>query len=296
MLAARTRELIALTPTSTAAERPRNSLREIMIGSSLSLTGCIACRGGAGCRALRRSAAPDEHNAEQLAAAQPEVAKGLDGRDIRREPLPRFGQEREHVDLHRVVAKHRFVRDDLAQRQHFARIKSRKIVARAINTKRVARLRTRIDSPLGQPIDGLQIFLFHLADAYLAEIEQRYLELQIGSGGPANRRRLALASSPECRSCVENVDEPRRLSQPVRPGKGRDLDAPDLQVDATADRFLFDGARCPRARRKGRQRRSEEHTSELQSRVDLVCRLLLDKKKNNILYLKLDKKKKKNKK
>src|SRR5699024_11649751 len=29
------------------------------------------------------------------------------------------------------------------------------------------------------------------------------------------------------------------------------------------------------------QRRSEEHTSELQSRFDLVCRLLLEKKKNN---------------
>src|SRR5438105_4419106 len=29
-----------------------------------------------------------------------------------------------------------------------------------------------------------------------------------------------------------------------------------------------------------RQVRSEEHTSELQSRVDLVCRLLLEKKKN----------------
>src|SRR5438105_11374694 len=28
--------------------------------------------------------------------------------------------------------------------------------------------------------------------------------------------------------------------------------------------------------------RSEEHTSELQSRVDLVCRLLLEKKKKNI--------------
>src|SRR6266849_10734658 len=28
-----------------------------------------------------------------------------------------------------------------------------------------------------------------------------------------------------------------------------------------------------------RHRRSEEHTSELQSRVDLVCRLLLEKKK-----------------
>src|SRR5437868_12739618 len=29
--------------------------------------------------------------------------------------------------------------------------------------------------------------------------------------------------------------------------------------------------------------RSEEHTSELQSRFDLVCRLLLEKKKKNIL-------------
>src|SRR5438105_15238235 len=34
-------------------------------------------------------------------------------------------------------------------------------------------------------------------------------------------------------------------------------------------------ARVPRAP----ARRSEEHTSELQSRVDLVCRLLLEKKK-----------------
>src|SRR2546428_9426021 len=30
------------------------------------------------------------------------------------------------------------------------------------------------------------------------------------------------------------------------------------------------------------QQRSEEHTSELQSRSDLVCRLLLEKKKSNI--------------
>src|SRR5438105_8033430 len=30
-----------------------------------------------------------------------------------------------------------------------------------------------------------------------------------------------------------------------------------------------------------RVKRSEEHTSELQSRVDLVCRLLLEKKKRN---------------
>src|SRR5699024_12439011 len=31
----------------------------------------------------------------------------------------------------------------------------------------------------------------------------------------------------------------------------------------------------------GKSTRSEEHTSELQSRFDLVCRLLLEKKKNN---------------
>src|SRR3712207_8909194 len=33
--------------------------------------------------------------------------------------------------------------------------------------------------------------------------------------------------------------------------------------------------------------RSEEHTSELQSRQYLVCRLLLEKKKNNKLYIRL---------
>src|SRR3712207_7030657 len=36
-----------------------------------------------------------------------------------------------------------------------------------------------------------------------------------------------------------------------------------------------------RAIRTGRQNRSEEHTSELQSRQYLVCRLLLEKKKSS---------------
>src|SRR6266849_11097318 len=39
-------------------------------------------------------------------------------------------------------------------------------------------------------------------------------------------------------------------------------------------------------------RRSEEHTSELQSRVDLVCRLLLEKKKKNYNSVLHEKKKK----
>src|SRR3712207_8597558 len=48
-------------------------------------------------------------------------------------------------------------------------------------------------------------------------------------------------------------------------------------------------ARPPRlrpAQRNGRGGRSEEHTSELQSRQYLVCRLLLEKKKKN--YIKLE--------
>src|SRR3989449_7838639 len=43
-------------------------------------------------------------------------------------------------------------------------------------------------------------------------------------------------------------------------------------------------ARSPRARRRchsATSLRSEEHTSELQSRLHLVCRLLLEKKKEN---------------
>src|SRR5207248_9421570 len=40
-----------------------------------------------------------------------------------------------------------------------------------------------------------------------------------------------------------------------------------------------DRAHARRPRRARRRRRSEEHTSELQSPYDLVCRLLLEKKK-----------------
>src|SRR5260221_791204 len=40
-------------------------------------------------------------------------------------------------------------------------------------------------------------------------------------------------------------------------------------------------ALCKRCRRPGIEPRSEEHTSELQSHSDLVCRLLLEKKKED---------------
>src|SRR5690554_7006030 len=65
---------------------------------------------------------------------------------------------------------------------------------------------------------------------------------------------------------------------PGRPGRGRGLDAAVVcRPDPVAHRR---GAHARRLVREGRCRaRSEEHTSELQSRPHLVCRLLLEKKK-----------------
>src|SRR6266550_5669349 len=64
---------------------------------------------------------------------------------------------------------------------------------------------------------------------------------------------------------------------------------------STARRAPSRAWRACRAAPRRRRRRSEEHTSELQSRLQLVCRLLLEKKKSEHKSLfKLKKKKKKN--
>src|SRR5438874_5202388 len=55
------------------------------------------------------------------------------------------------------------------------------------------------------------------------------------------------------------------------------LDTPTEGVYLLEDRPVANLSAAERARI--RNRRSEEHTSELQSRRDLVCRLLLEKKK-----------------
>src|SRR6266550_7995190 len=75
--------------------------------------------------------------------------------------------------------------------------------------------------------------------------------------------------------------------QPLRVGAPpeRPLGGRDTQVPMTS----------PLRERKVGHLRSEEHTSELQSRLHLVCRLLLEKKKKkkrNFLILKKKKKKK----
>src|SRR5260370_19568132 len=54
------------------------------------------------------------------------------------------------------------------------------------------------------------------------------------------------------------------------------------QVGPVGGRGGNRGGRCRTAGRHHGARRSEEHTSELQSHLNLVCRLLLEKKKKYV--------------
>src|SRR5260370_2258236 len=75
----------------------------------------------------------------------------------------------------------------------------------------------------------------------------------------ARRGRFRCSSGP--RLCSRSSGRLQECSRRERP---------DLQVKKPAET------------RTGRQPRSEEHTSELQSHLNLVCRLLLEKKKNQV--------------
>src|SRR2546427_539172 len=79
-----------------------------------------------------------------------------------------------------------------------------------------------------------------------------------------------------------------RADEPPRALLARDV-APPVRVGERLEVEVGESvARGPRGPRGGRDRganassRSEEHTSELQSQSNLVCRLLLEKKKNNM--------------
>src|SRR3712207_7312957 len=70
------------------------------------------------------------------------------------------------------------------------------------------------------------------------------------------------------------------ISSPGRPDElNRVTDQPDARLALTTGRRVARGLRLP-IRDPEEPARSEEHTSELQSRQYLVCRLLLEKKKN----------------
>src|SRR5207237_6921474 len=65
--------------------------------------------------------------------------------------------------------------------------------------------------------------------------------------------------------------------------RSSDLARPPKRLVRPCNRMASDTAgSIPRAMRIGLALRSEEHTSELQSHLNLVCRLLLEKKKKEI--------------
>src|SRR2546422_5131397 len=65
-----------------------------------------------------------------------------------------------------------------------------------------------------------------------------------------------------------------------------EVDAPPREPGRVLDRNRgdapYDTGRLRLPEDRGREERSEEHTSELQSRLHLVCRLLLEKKKHKM--------------
>src|SRR5438874_9544875 len=98
-----------------------------------------------------------------------------------------------------------------------------------------------------------------LALASSANAKEVYTGTVIGVGGP-----------------LGGVSRPFTLEINSYTSKAESSRAVAVLAEGGQDRLLkeFEGRRTFRLRR-----RSEEHTSELQSRRDLVCRLLLEKKK-----------------
>src|SRR5260370_15240552 len=63
-------------------------------------------------------------------------------------------------------------------------------------------------------------------------------------------------------------------------GDGRDRTDPRQHADQRPHHASHEREAQVRQRERGGESRSEEHTSELQSHLNLVCRLLLEKKKH----------------
>src|SRR2546421_2639787 len=84
------------------------------------------------------------------------------------------------------------------------------------------------------------------------------------------------AASAPCLSCWVSSRRCVESSPAGRP-RGRRFSASSPSVLQLLVPLAHRGARDAHAR-------SEEHTSELQSRSDLVCRLLLEKKKKKIIH------------
>src|SRR3712207_8849399 len=78
------------------------------------------------------------------------------------------------------------------------------------------------------------------------------------------------------------------LGGKVKEGVGRATDDERLEAEGRADQSSSKLKQAVENVKDAFKSRSEEHTSELQSRQYLVCRLLLEKKKNNGTYCSIE--------
>src|SRR5207244_7765959 len=86
-----------------------------------------------------------------------------------------------------------------------------------------------------------------------------------------------LFRSPSARTARPTSGAPNCLAS--RAATGRSTDLPPVTCCSSPTRSWWGRTRRARRERERRSSRSEEHTSELQSPDHLVCRLLLEKKK-----------------
>src|SRR5204862_3990725 len=115
-----------------------------------------------------------------------------------------------------------------------------------------------------------------------------------GRGSPDRRKCAPYRSPSRARRCGARgrMCLARPTHAPGSPGRGRTGGSPRGRCGSgrgTGAASTGRGGATVRRHEPGkrpkagsRESRSEEHTSELQSRRDLVCRLLLEKKKNKL--------------
>src|SRR6266550_6472924 len=103
---------------------------------------------------------------------------------------------------------------------------------------------------------------------------------------------------PRSNSVYSSITPPRRglTSAEQTPEWIHSSSAPSASRSMVSTASPSPRRSSPSASSRLRQLRSEEHTSELQSRLHLVCRLLLEKKKKQHIKFNISKKQKKEKK
>src|SRR2546426_2356266 len=96
--------------------------------------------------------------------------------------------------------------------------------------------------------------------------------------------RLVSVDTPPPGGLSATARKAARLARPLLPGERVDLDRADVTEITRLPRIGPAFAQRIVAWRERHGPRSEEHTSELQSPCNLVCRLLLEKKKKKKIY------------